>query len=164
MAPEPSSRSSALAFWVATAGGIGYAPVASGTFGSLPGLALAWLLLTTGGTLALLIGLAGVAGLGWWSAGRVGKTLGVEDPGVVVIDEVAGQLLSLAFFPPTAAVLLAAFLLFRFFDIVKPPPARQFESLPGSSGIMADDLMAGVYANLALHAIAWGFPGFLGYR
>jgi phosphatidylglycerophosphatase A len=155
-APAPGRR---LRVWVATGGGVGYAPVAPGTFGSLPGVALAWLAMLAGGTTALVATLVAVVALGLWAAGVAESHFGRSDPGPVVIDEIAGQLVSLLFIAPTPAALAAAFVLFRVFDVLKPFPARRLESLPGAYGIMADDLMAGIYANLALRALQWAVPG-----
>ena len=76
--------------------------------------------------------------------------MGRKDPGIVVIDEVVGQWVSLLFLPFTPATALVGFLLFRVMDVVKPWPARDFEAWPGGLGIMADDVMAGIYANLLL--------------
>ena len=87
-----------------------------------------------------------------WAASRVAKKMAVEDPGVVVIDEVVGQWVTLLFLPFTPAVAAAGFLLFRVLDVFKPGPARQLESVPVGCGIMSDDLMAGIYGNLLLHA------------
>jgi phosphatidylglycerophosphatase A len=80
----------------------------------------------------------------------------------VVVDEIAGQILALAFLPLTPRVLVLGFVLFRILDIGKPFPARRLESLPGGSGIMADDLMVGLYANVLLQGAAYFLPGFLG--
>jgi phosphatidylglycerophosphatase A len=77
----------------------------------------------------------------------------------VVIDEVAGQMLGLLFLAPDPMALAIGFVLFRVFDVWKPWPVRSAEKLPGASGIMADDLLAGIYANLVHHALRWGFPG-----
>lgn len=88
--------------------------------------------------------------VGWWASGRLARSLGVEDPGVVVIDEVLGMFVSLLGLPFDPVVAVLGFLLFRVFDIVKPYPAAALEHLPGGLGIMADDVAAGVYANLAL--------------
>lgn len=142
---------------VATCGGVGYSPWAPGTAGSIPGAALAWGLVQLGGQAALLAGIAAVAALGWWSAGAAARALGSDDPGPVVIDEVAGQMLALAFVPVSAATIGLGFLLFRLFDVIKPPPLRRLESLPGASGIMLDDLAAAVYANLILQIVARGW-------
>jgi phosphatidylglycerophosphatase A len=83
---------------------------------------------------------------------RLATRLGRKDPGAAVVDEVVGMWLALLFLPFTPATALAAFLLFRVLDVFKPWPARQFEALPGGWGIMTDDVMAGVYANLLLRA------------
>jgi phosphatidylglycerophosphatase A len=142
---------------IATAFGVGRFPVAPGTFGSLPGLLVAWALWKAGGTWAVVVGAAVVAAVGSWAAGRAARLWGAEDPGAVVVDEVAGQMVALFFLPPSPAVLAAAFLLFRAMDILKPWPASKLERLPGGSGIMADDLAAGAIANLVLQlAIAFG--------
>ena len=95
--------------------------------------------------------------LGLWAASRTERVLNLKDPGKVVIDEVAGQLIALLPVPMVVdslwlVWLILAFLLFRFFDIVKPYPARKLESLQGGLGIMADDIVAGVYAALVVAA------------
>lgn len=149
---------SALAVTIATAAGIGRAPVAPGTFGSLPGLALAWILWVAGGPWAVVVGAAAVTAVGAWAAGRVAESWGVEDPGAVVVDEVAGQMVALFFIAPTPAAMAASFLLFRIFDVWKPWPASRLERLPGGSGIMADDLAAGAMANLVLQVVFWFRP------
>jgi phosphatidylglycerophosphatase A len=149
-----------LAVVLATAGGAGYFPVAPGTVGSAVGVVV--FLLTQHWTLvAQATLLAAIALAGSW-AGTVAAThFGRKDPGHVVIDEVAGQLLTLLATGPTALGILLAFLIFRALDIVKPWPARSFERFPGGWGIMADDLMAGVYGNIALRlAQAAGFGMF----
>jgi phosphatidylglycerophosphatase A len=87
-----------------------------------------------------------------WASSRLARNMAVEDPGVVVIDEVVGQWVTLLFLPFTPAVAAAGFVLFRVLDVFKPWPARQLESLPGGWGIMGDDLMAGIYGNLLLPA------------
>jgi phosphatidylglycerophosphatase A len=86
--------------------------------------------------------------------------VGVEDPGIVVVDEVVGMWTSLLFLPFTVGTAALAFVLFRVLDVIKPYPARDLEALPGGWGIMSDDLMAGVYANLALRAalLVWPQP------
>ena len=137
---------------------VGFAPVAPGTVGSaaalllfaplrwaaIPGLEVA--------TVALLF-CAGV-----WSASLTEQHLGVEDPGPVVIDEVVGMLISLLWLPSSWMVVAAAFVAFRVFDIIKPWPADRLERLHGGWGIMADDLMAGVYANLVVQLLVWWRP------
>ena len=94
--------------------------------------------------------------VGTWAASRTERVLRIKDPGKVVVDEVAGQLIALTAVPATfwllndATTVLAAFILFRIFDIVKPYPARRLEGMHGGVGIMADDLVAGLYAFLAV--------------
>jgi phosphatidylglycerophosphatase A len=124
--------------------GAGYAPVASGTVGSFVTVVAIWLLPLT--PLRIAIALVVVTLIGIWSGSRVERLLGKKDPGVIVIDEVAGMLLSVILLPPTIPVLVTAFLLFRLFDIWKPFPARESQALTGGMGVMVDDLVAGVYA------------------
>jgi phosphatidylglycerophosphatase A len=100
-----------------------------------------------------LLAVTCVALVGIWAASRTEKLSGKKDPGKVVIDEVAGQMLSLAAMPLAFAswwTLVLAFVAFRFFDIVKPYPARRLESLEAGLGIMADDIVAGAYAALVV--------------
>jgi phosphatidylglycerophosphatase A len=136
----------------------GYAPVAPGTAGSLAAILLAWLLHRYAGLSGTALGLLGVllAPLAIWAADVTARETGLKDPQIVVADEVVGQWITLA----GAARLnwkswLAAFVLFRLFDIWKPAPARQFERLPGGIGIVADDATAGVYGALVLFAAGW---------
>jgi len=139
----------ALAKLVATGLGSGYSPLAPGTAGSLVGLLL-FLPIARLAWPAQLLALLAVTLVGTLAAGRVARRLGIEDPGLVVVDEVAGQWLTLAAVPLTPFTALVGFLLFRLMDIVKPWPARDLERLPGGWGIMADDIAAGIYAQLAL--------------
>lgn len=132
---------------LATGLGVGLIPWAPGTFGSLPGLVLHVALTRAGGPPAVLAGIAVVIALGLWSAGAGERRFGRRDPGAVVIDEVAGQMLALAWLPATPSAIALGFLAFRLFDVLKPPPLRRLETLPGAAGIMADDLGAGIYAN-----------------
>jgi phosphatidylglycerophosphatase A len=118
--------------------------VAPGTAGSLVTLIALWLIPFN--RPALIGTLVAVTALGMWAASRVERVLGTKDPGVIVIDEVAGMLLSVLTLPRTVPVLLTAFLLFRLFDIWKPFPARESQSFSGGLGVMLDDLIAGVYA------------------
>ncbi|HXW61431.1 MAG TPA: phosphatidylglycerophosphatase A [Candidatus Acidoferrales bacterium] len=203
-APKPR-----LALFVASAGGLGYIPIAPGTFGSVAGLALVALPLLAPiratrmrgpfgvaeiavgnpriDTILLLYFLVAVvtAAMGVWSAGRAARFWQRKDPQQVVIDEVSGQHLAVVLgvaaplwrkpaqmvWENSGAVariafdsllswkyLLVGFILFRVFDIWKPFPARQAESLPGGWGIMADDWVAGVYAAIGLWIVrAAGF-------
>lgn len=149
-----------LAVWFATAGPAGYAPIAPGTFGSAVGVLIYVLTaaLPLDRQLLLLIGIT-LAGI--WAADIAARHFGKGDPSHVVIDEVAGQLLTFAGLPLSWPGILAGFLLFRVLDIIKPWPARQLESLHGGAGIMADDLMAAVYGNLLLRGTFILFPGWL---
>jgi phosphatidylglycerophosphatase A len=117
--------------------------VASGTVGSLVTLIALWLIPFT--TLALLVTLAIVTLVGIWAGSRVERAIDAKDPGIIVIDEVAGMVVSVLFLPRTIPVLVTAFLLFRLFDIWKPFPARQLQELHGGLGVMLDDLVAGAY-------------------
>lgn len=134
---------------LATGFGLGYLPKAPGTWGSLATLG-AYFLLSPGLSLKgeLLIAFA-LALLGFWSAGKTARLRKCQDPSEVVIDEIAGQWLALVNQGPTLWILLS-FLLFRLLDIQKPFPVRIAERLPGGLGIMADDLVAGLLANLCL--------------
>lgn len=139
---------------LASAFGLGYLPKAPGTWGSLAGAALALLITRlplvspdARWTVVVLVGALGVL-----VAGRAARHAGRKDPQFVVIDEVSGQLL--VYFSPLTVLnwqsWLLGFILFRVFDIWKPFPARQAESLPGGWGIMADDWIAGIYAAIVL--------------
>ena len=140
-----------LVLFVATGAGSGYSPFASGTVGSVVGLALfalvAWPLGLSMPWIAA--GLIPLTALAIWTAGEAERIFARKDDGRITIDEVAGMWVTLIALPVRIEVLVAGFFLFRFFDILKPPPARQLEHLGGGTGIVADDLMAGLYANLA---------------
>ena len=125
--------------------------MASGTVGIFVTLIALWLIPFT--TLALLVTLAIVTLVGIWAGSRVERAIDAKDPGIIVIDEVAGMLVSVLFLPRTIPVLVTAFLLFRLFDIWKPFPARQLQEMHGGVGVMLDDLIAGAYA-LALIVIS----------
>ena len=156
--PSPSP----VAVWTATAAGLGRLRPAPGTWGSLPALFFAWpvLVLTDGwwtsaicATLALVVAL-----LGWWVVPAAGRAFDRDDPGEVVIDEVAGLLATYACLPWWNAtilqadwlILVAGFVVFRLFDILKPWPISACDAWHGVHGIMADDLVAGLLAALVL--------------
>jgi phosphatidylglycerophosphatase A len=143
----------AAALLVASACGVGYVPLAPGTFGSAAALAL-WMVLPDALPAQIAVTVA-VFALGVWSATVAEQHFGRTDPGQVVIDEVLGMFVTLFMNPVGWRGALAGFLLFRVFDIVKPYPADRFERLPGGLGVMADDAMAGVYANFALRLVNW---------
>ena len=148
-----------VAIALATCFGVGYAPVAPGTFGSLAGLAL-WLVLPTPAALAAAILVTFVVGA--WASSVAEKHFGANDPGPAVIDEVMGMLATMFMNPPGWLSAGVGFFLFRLFDVVKPYPANRFERLPGGIGIMADDLMAAIYANLALRVVLAGWNWVIG--
>jgi phosphatidylglycerophosphatase A len=152
---EPTGASTRLRVALATGLGLGYAPLAPGTVGSLPGLLLIGLLVHFGGQPAGVIGFHAVTVVGVWAADAAADRFGRQDPGEVVIDEIGGQMLTLLFLPLHPTIFVLGFLVFRLFDVIKPPPARRMETLQGGTGIMADDLVAGVYANLVLQALHW---------
>lgn len=141
---------------IATALGAGYAPLAPGTFGSIVGLAL-WLALPNALSIQMIV-IVAVCLAGAWSGFVAEQHFQRRDPGQVVVDEVAGMMVTLVLNPiPRSAWLVYAFLLFRAADIVKPFPVNRLERLPGGVGIMADDVAAGIYANLALRLSIWAF-------
>lgn len=153
-----SSSSEWLRRAIATWFGCGLVPIAPGTVGSLAALALAYCLHSWAGWPPLWIGVLGIfiLPLGAWASEAEIRARDRKDPGQVVVDEVAGQWITLA----GASVLnwkswLGAFLLFRLFDIWKPAPARNLEALPGGAGIMADDAMAGLYGAFLLFTAGW---------
>ena len=182
-APAEPARKPRLSLFFATAGGAGYLPKAPGTWGSLVGVAVYWLMwwvcakfgaaavvyVTLGNSsrtaawiaettalirlfeIPLLFGVV-VALFGVWVSTHVATWSGTKDPQFIVIDEVSGQLFTFLFAlaPLNWKYLLLGFILFRVFDIWKPFPARQAESLPGGWGIMADDWAAAVYAGIGL--------------
>ncbi|HET7154596.1 MAG TPA: phosphatidylglycerophosphatase A [Hyphomicrobiaceae bacterium] len=133
---------------LATCLGLGYVPFAPGTFGSAAGL-LVWAVLPQS-TAAHGVAIVLIFVVGVWSAGIAEQHLRGTDPGPVVIDEVMGMLVTLFMVPVGWPGAAAGFLLFRIFDVIKPPPASQLEHLRGGMGVMADDFMAAVYANIAL--------------
>lgn len=152
--PSPDRQASPLARVIGTWFGCGYAPFAPGTFGSLGALVVAPVWIRSGWHPLLLLALTLVFLVpAVWAAEHVARAAGRKDPGMVVVDEVLGTWVALAgALTLNWKTTLAAFALFRLFDIWKPWPARQLEHLPGGAGIVADDLMAGVYAALVLFA------------
>jgi len=148
-----------LALVLATAFYSGYVPFAPGTVGSVVGVGVYLALAASGVPWAVPAAIVAVFAAGVWAAGRAEAHFRTIDPGPVVIDEVAGMLVSLAWMDTGYAGLAAGFVLFRVFDIIKPYPANRLERLPGGLGIMADDVMAGVYANVALRLLIVVAPG-----
>jgi len=177
---QPRSVMDYLALAVATVG-VGYFPIAPGTLGALVGVGLylaiwSWLYAILEANAArarlnllfvftpqlalmlLVIFLVTLAGI--WAANRAEKLLGKKDPSSVVIDEVAGQMIALLsgpFWRPTWWCVFSAFILFRLFDIWKPYPIRRLEGLESGLGIMADDVLAGIYALIVNSLLISGY-------
>ncbi|MBM4252325.1 MAG: phosphatidylglycerophosphatase A [Deltaproteobacteria bacterium] len=158
-----------VAIQIATAFGIGRAPKAPGTFGSLPGLAVGaginWVASRSfgAGTLefhgTLAISLVMVSALAYWSIDRMETALAVHDDQSIVIDEVAGQAIAAAWMPIDWAPYFVAFLLFRLFDITKPGPIGKIDrDAPGAWGTLGDDLLAGVVAAIVGSTLAYALP------
>ncbi len=130
----------------------GSIPVAPGTFGTLPGLLLCFFLAGVSLPVSLLLVLIFI-GFSIWIAGEAEKILGKKDPGCIVIDEIAGMAVTLVGIPFSIQTAVGGFLLFRFFDILKPPPICTVDrKLHGGPGIVLDDVIAGIFANMVLRA------------
>jgi len=162
MEPKTTASKSRLSWLIATFFGIGHLHPGSGTWASAATLALWWALglwlppawlVPIAIAISVLVTLIGIP-----PSTVVARESGIKDPGFVVIDEVAGQMIALIAVPVNWKYMLAGFILFRSFDIVKPFPLRRLEALPGGTGIMMDDVGAGLYAlallQLWLHFIA----------
>ena len=162
--PEPAEgeshpRAPLWATLIATFFGIGRLHPGPGTWGSAVAVVI-WatvarrlapsLRTTVVVALALLVTLVGIP-----AATRLARALATKDPQIVVIDEVAGQLIALIAVPLEWQTFLAGFILFRAFDIVKPPPVRQLERLPEGAGIMLDDVAAGIFAFCVMHLLLY---------
>jgi phosphatidylglycerophosphatase A len=148
-----------LALFICTFGYVGYAPVAPGTVGSLAGLVVYGLLrLAQAPPLVELVVIVALFVAGVWSGTQAERHFGGTDPGPGVIDEVVGMLVTLWLLPATWTVAVLGFLIFRVFDVIKPWPAGRLESLHGGLGMMADDVMAAIYANLALRVLVFLVP------
>lgn len=150
-----------LALAIATGAFAGYFPAAPGTVGSAVGLLVLLAIRAFGSTWLEAGVMLGTCAAGAWAASLAEAHFGRKDPGQVVIDEVAGMMVTLAFVPAGPMGLLAGFLLFRVFDIVKPFPAARVEEWPGGLGIMADDVVAGLYAHAAVRGLAWLAPAWV---
>lgn len=148
-----------LAVFIATAGYCGYFPIAPGTVGSAAGLVVYLIVWWTQSPVVEALLIAAVFAAGIWAASIAERYFGGIDPGPVVIDEVLGMLVTLAFMRVNLPIAIAGFVLFRIFDVIKPYPAGRFEALHGGLGVMADDGMAAIYANLTLRAVIFLLPG-----
>jgi phosphatidylglycerophosphatase A len=142
------------AIMLATWFGVGLIPIAPGSWGSLAALPFAWAICSLWGPTGLAIAIAIAVFTGWWATAAVIKASGINDPGFVVIDEVAAQWLVLLAAPSGPLSWVLAFLLFRIFDIWKPWPVRWADRhIRGGLGVMLDDLLAAVYAALILSVL-----------
>jgi phosphatidylglycerophosphatase A len=150
-----------LAVFVCTFGYVGFFPIAPGTAGSAAGLIVYVLFRWLGIPHFELPLIVVLFALGVFYGAASEQALGGVDPGPVVIDEVMGMLITLFLIPVNWMGMIAGFVVFRLFDILKPFPARTLERLPGGLGMMSDDLMAAVYANLTLHAAYYLAPKFV---
>jgi phosphatidylglycerophosphatase A len=138
---------------LATWWGVGFSPLAPGTVGTLAAIPL-FLIFSLLPLWLYLCCLLGLALLACWAAGRAETIFGQRDPGAVVVDEVVGFLVVMIALPPTWPSLLAGFVLFRAFDVIKPPPIRFLErTVPGGYGVVLDDVLAAIYAHIALRII-----------
>ena len=131
---------------------IGYLPLVPGTFGSIAGVGLFYLLKGAPQATYFLFILAIII-LGLITSGRTEKLLNKKDPGCIVIDEVAGMLIALSFMPYDFKIIFLAFLFFRILDTLKPCPAAWLQNRHGAVGVMGDDLVAGIYTNIVLQVI-----------
>ena len=147
-----------LGLFIATCGYLGYVPVAPGTFGSAAGLVVFAAVRWSGSPALELAVIILLFAVGVWSANAAERHFGGVDPAPVILDEVVGMLITLAFLPVNITGAIVGFLLFRLFDVVKPWPANRFEALHGGLGVMADDAMAGVYGNVAMRLLVVALP------
>ncbi|HET6402815.1 MAG TPA: phosphatidylglycerophosphatase A [Candidatus Kapabacteria bacterium] len=133
----------------------GLSPVASGTVGSIAAAALYYFLHGLQNPVALAIACIVVLVAGIWSGGVIERTLKIQDPGIVVIDEVLGQWIALftIHYAGNLTYIVLSFVFFRMFDVIKVPPARYFDRREGGVGIMLDDVVAGIYALIAAHLV-----------
>ena len=154
--------------WIASGGGSGFFPVAPGTAGSVVGVALGaaflavspWLL----GAAAIVSAVGGTVAIqNATSMGWLGATKGEnDDPGWIVIDEIAGQMIAMLALPrPSWAGVVLAFALFRLFDIAKPGPVGWMDRQGGAAGVMGDDVLAGIAAAALVALGHWGVPGYI---
>ena len=168
-APLPRNPVDALALFIASGFGSGFIPFAPGTFGSLVGSFIVYLLVSLPAWDApllqnvLVLASLLLAALGIWSAARAERILGRKDASQIVIDEVCGQVISFVFIaralvkpgPQLLCWLVIGFGLFRLFDIFKPYPINELQHLNGGLGVMMDDIFAGIYAALVLSLLTY---------
>ncbi|MEO6239166.1 MAG: phosphatidylglycerophosphatase A [Vicinamibacterales bacterium] len=150
-----------LAVFLATVAYCGYFPIAPGTAGSAAGLVVYLLVWWSGSPILEASLILGTFAIGTWAATHAERFFGGIDPGAVVIDEVVGMLITLAFIPVSWSGAIAGFVIFRVFDVIKPYPANRLEKCHGGFGIMADDAMAGIYSNVTLRLVMWLLPAWI---
>ncbi len=151
-------RDNKLARLIGTGIYSGYFPIASGTAGTAAAFVFYYILKWIGfmdaaGWFVYVLFLFWIVVLGLWSADVLEKSTSKKDPSIVVIDEIAGYFFAVAFLPVQFKYAVGAFILFRFFDVVKVPPAAVSEKLKGGVGIMLDDIIAGIYTCIILHLL-----------
>lgn len=147
-----------IIIFLASGAYLGYAPVASGTVGTLAGVAVYPLFdaLREASTTLYLLTFAGWVAAAIWIAGEAEAVFAEKDSGKITVDEVAGYVAATLFVHPSAATVVVSFLLFRLFDILKPWPAYIFDrEVRGGAGVVLDDVFAGFYANLLLRLSFW---------
>jgi phosphatidylglycerophosphatase A len=145
-----------LVIFLASAGYVGYIPVASGTFGSLLGIPLFWAFdaLRSASLVLYLLAYVALVAAACWVAGRAEGYLNEHDSHKIVIDEVVGYLAATLFLTPTWSHALWAFVVFRVLDVLKPFPAGYIDAqLPGGYGVVLDDVVSGFYSNAAVHVV-----------
>jgi len=147
-----------LGLFIATCGYIGYVPIAPGTFGSAVGLVAYALVRSADSPVVEAVTIVALFLIGVWSGTEAEHHFGGIDPAPVVMDEVVGMLITLAFLPVNWTGALVGFLVFRLLDVIKPWPAGRFEQLPGGLGVMADDGMAALYGNLVMRGLMLAVP------
>ena len=158
-ASHNSSDSPSLAWFhpatlISTVGGIGYLPVAPGTWASMAALPCAWFIVQLAGFLGLCVAIVIALIAGIWASDHLERVTGNKDPGHIVIDEIVGQWIAVLAIAPDFLLYGAGFVLFRIADIFKPWPVSWAEGLPGGYGVMMDDILAGVYAGIGVYLLA----------
>jgi phosphatidylglycerophosphatase A len=150
-----------VALLISTFGYVGFFPVAPGTAGSFAALVCYALVRWIDLPILELAAIGAVFAVGVWASTRSEALLGGTDPGPIVIDEVLGMLVTLAWLPLSLTGVIVGFVLFRCYDVVKPYPARRFEDLPGGWGVMLDDAMAGIYGQVTMRLLVWALPAWM---
>lgn len=138
---------------IATGFGTGLVPIVPGTWGTIPGVVIAWLLFPLGWPVQVTASIIALA-VGVWAASEAESFFG-HDGKPIVIDEIAGMMVGFCFVPVIWQYYLLGFVIFRILDIIKPYPARRWEDLPRGWGVMGDDFAVGVYTNLILQVLIY---------